>query len=764
MAAVTGGSDRLSTLAGVRPSPDWTRAFRSHLIDRGRDGDDEDAALREILRSDLRDVVRTRRRPGEDGGGGDGAAASDLEDGEDSPSRLVRCAISASLPPGAGARRNGDAPCKSDLPAGFRLLAQVEECLDVSLNAEARASVGPASPSDPTPVGNQRNRCLKMLLSDGYYGDGSGSTPPAPARIGRGETGGGPAGRGYHLVAMENSPIPDLSVHSRAGIKILLRGPVVVRFGVLMLNEGNVTVLGGSVPALVPVQRKAREMARRVAGVGVDPTIKALIWNADAGVGEEDDEAEEASGDVREAARPANPPPREAIVAAAGTAASGPDRSQTMRDDDLRDLAGGPGLAAGRGRGPAGGGGIDPPPRPQWPQNSVPPPEMDSSRQDPPNGLAHSAETIVIDVDGPSLATVMAAAATTAMTPVGEGVTRMPRQVRPPGRGFSANPYTASRNPYASSSKGTSSPGRGCDVRQSPTGSAAAPGARGAGRSEHIVVELVSPDPPQSLLVPLRTPSGKRLYRPAGPADPNYGPMSAVDGGGGISSAPRSSQDSGAASTDGSGASAPAPTPLQHLPASGPTPFRSGRLPASATLSPTALSVPVSFSELRSLLQRAMQDRSIYSSYEGRTFVVPAKLQYDLNSSLPHFNIEKVKGGKKKKGGGGSSRSYQYVMSCRFVGTSIADGSITCRVSTALLEPFMDITATDLRKLAKEDKAKGNAIVTECGKQIISEYCTLASCKMKLFLSAEEFFQKEKVPSEVDGNTPILLLCSRDDV
>jgi len=50
-----------------------------------------------------------------------------------------------------------------------------------------------------------------------------------------------------------------------------------------MLHEGNTLVLGGSVDSLVDIQRKALVDARKEAGVGVDPTVRALIWNPDTG-------------------------------------------------------------------------------------------------------------------------------------------------------------------------------------------------------------------------------------------------------------------------------------------------------------------------------------------------------------------------------------------------------------------------------------------------------------------------------------------------
>jgi RecQ-mediated genome instability protein 1 len=210
-------SSRLETIAGVRVSQDWLTACRAHLREI-RQPETADSILHQVLHSDLRDVVS---RQDDDG--------------------ILRRALQEEF---------------TELPESFRLMVQVEELLDVSLNAEARLSVGPTSRTSPTPVGNQHLRCLKLYLSDGYLLVG-----------------------GIHLVGMEISPIHDLSVHSKAGLKLIVKGPLTCRFGIIMCSPSNTAVLGGSVASLMEMQQKALEQAQRLAGVGVDPTVKALIWN-----------------------------------------------------------------------------------------------------------------------------------------------------------------------------------------------------------------------------------------------------------------------------------------------------------------------------------------------------------------------------------------------------------------------------------------------------------------------------------------------------
>lgn len=72
-----------------------------------------------------------------------------------------------------------------------------------------------------------------------------------------------------------------------------------------------------------------------------------------------------------------------------------------------------------------------------------------------------------------------------------------------------------------------------------------------------------------------------------------------------------------------------------------------------------------------------------------------------------------------------------------------------------------------MRKLALEDKAEANKIANECGTQIISDLSTLAQCELRLLHTKEDFFSAEDSspfagkPASVDGDVPVLLLCTR---
>lgn len=260
--------DQLSRVVGLRPSQKWLEACRRRLHQLGVDIT-ADNILFQALDLDLRDVIRF-----------DSNHSSSLN--SDSPSVLLRRKCKESM----DCMGNS---AKSTLPATFRLCMQIEELLDVSKNAEERLAHGPASITSPTPIGDQSRRCMKMIMSDGYFDNGSSSRPLL--------SGHDDALSMHSLIAMETRPIPNLSVHSRPGIKVVISGPIDIRYGILMLHPGNTFVLGGSIPALIPIQKKAMELAAKDAGVGIDATFRALVWNPEAGI-DETDEGEQESSDV----------------------------------------------------------------------------------------------------------------------------------------------------------------------------------------------------------------------------------------------------------------------------------------------------------------------------------------------------------------------------------------------------------------------------------------------------------------------------------
>jgi hypothetical protein len=281
--------ETLQRMAGVQPSQHWLQDCQTELRMTGAANCTPEAVLQQILHHDLRDVVRIFPAP---------------ENDANHPSVLLRRAVQDSM----SAQHN----YKSQLPASFKLLVQVEELLDVSQNAETRLSVGPASPNAPAPVGNQQARCLKLCLSDGYEAhNNNNNNNNATGNENNNDNGNGmifrPHNQSSVFMAMEVEPIPALSVNSKAGVKVLMQGPVQIRHGILLWqpvyrpppdtgaasanNTNNttatvvqqITVLGGCVTELVQLQATALQQAKLVAGVGIDPTIRALIWNPETG-------------------------------------------------------------------------------------------------------------------------------------------------------------------------------------------------------------------------------------------------------------------------------------------------------------------------------------------------------------------------------------------------------------------------------------------------------------------------------------------------
>jgi len=255
----------LQEKVGIYPSDHWlTDCWQALSLERNPVAADD--VLEQILHHDLRDVVRT--------------FGSNYHHENDSlPPVQLRNAIRQS--------QQADHQFKAQLPESFVLLVQIEEVLDVSVNAMTRLEHGPTSAnSSPAPAGNQFKRCLKIAYTDGFTASGQSmfDDENQPAQ--------------EILVGMEIQHIIDLSVHSLAGIKVILKSPLQIRRGVALWHAGNTTVIGGSVGALVNMQHQALQQAKRLAGVGVDPTVRALIGTQPLEEEDIDDEGEHESGDV----------------------------------------------------------------------------------------------------------------------------------------------------------------------------------------------------------------------------------------------------------------------------------------------------------------------------------------------------------------------------------------------------------------------------------------------------------------------------------
>jgi len=318
---------QLESEAGVSPSTTWLSRCLRHIREANCGPDNRSGASIEkveadgiwdqIRHSDLRNVIREPAA----------SVSSDAVEGNNATAAVqLRQAIAQSKISSNNANNNSgnSQRSKACLPQSFQLMIQLEEVVDVTMNSEQQlAAMGGYNLATSNNQSNNSNnngnhnfghgnrsdkwRCLKMVFSDGYYSNGRAS-PPA---------------NNYNdqenhviLYAMETSPITNLSTASVPGTKILIHGPIQIRLGLLQLSDENTFVIGGQVPSWRDIWTKAREKAQREKGLGVDPTIKALIWNPLMGDEEDADEGEGESGDVTAPRVPPQPaiPPQQPLV------------------------------------------------------------------------------------------------------------------------------------------------------------------------------------------------------------------------------------------------------------------------------------------------------------------------------------------------------------------------------------------------------------------------------------------------------------------
>lgn len=326
--------DQLESEAGVSPSISWLEQCVRHI--RGHNGNNNnndvisssnidqaetESIWDQIRHSDLRNVIR---EPSSSNNNSNAASGATINTAANAAAMQLRQAISQSkmTNSSSNAANNGNSSNnsrnKAVLPQNFQLMIQLEEVVDGTQNSEQRlASMGANNSLIASSSNNNSNqynnsnssnnnnnnnrsekwRSLKMVFSDGYYSNGlrtySNNNNNEENNV---------------LYAMEISPITNLSTASVPGTKILLHGPITIRHGMLQLNDENAFVIGGQVPSWREIWTKAREKALREGGVGVDPTIKALIWNPLMGNEEEVDEGDGESGDVT---APRAPPPQQ---------------------------------------------------------------------------------------------------------------------------------------------------------------------------------------------------------------------------------------------------------------------------------------------------------------------------------------------------------------------------------------------------------------------------------------------------------------------
>lgn len=636
---------QLLQTAGVNPSEDWITACLTHL--RLTNTETADAVLHQVLHSDLRDVVRPISSGAAPSDGAHAVLRSNIHQSQQSEAR------------------------KAVLPASFRLMIQVEELLDVSLNAEKRFSVGPASPSAPTPVGNQSSRLLKLFVADGHV-------PP------------------LHLIAMEISPIRNISVQSLAGIKVLLKGPLEIRHGMLQLHPGCATVLGGKVDHLVTIQRQALEQAQRVAGVGVDPTVRALIGTTPIEQEQEDDEGEAESGDVSVRARV--PPQRVVPLPPRVPAAPPQARPETHRVQQQTTVM----AHAQRRNGPG---------------LVTPQPGTSSHTQmrSEPQRVSQQSAAVEVQRRPPQPSQPVRSGFTTASAlhqqtlqqrqPLASQPPQQSRQQIPVARPSRTNPY-ARKSPVVP-----------------PSEPALTPVSNPYARNVVTAATTATPRIPATASRPAETTRNTNPYAAAPPSTRNTQPTTAP-----------SSMGTRMVELSMDSENRPINVPL------------SSQASSSQDSYAGIMRDPLSFEELVSLLQRVVNDKKLYEQYVGKVFVVPAKMK----GAQKYFNIDKKNKKARKKNK--NDDKYEYVMNCSFTGTGGAEVLVV--IADDILREHFELPPGEMRKLSRENRPASQKFVDEGGRAVMKELYKLRSFEMTLRLPAGEYFAQDV--REVNGGDPIL--------
>lgn len=661
----------LAEKVGVRPSDHWWSDCWGALSLERNNLPQADDVLEQILHHDLRDVVRTFD-------GGDNIHEVH-EDEEFLPSVMLRQALRQSQQ----AAHNFQA----QLPASFALLVQMEEVLDISANAMTRLEYGPTnSNTDPAPVGNSAKRCLKIGYSDGYSVSGHAFyNENQPPEI---------------LVAMEVQPIPDLSVHSRAGLKVLVKGPVTIRRGVSFWHAGNVTVIGGHVAALVEIQVSALQQAKQLAGVGVDPTVRALIGTQPLETEEENnDEGEHESGDV--AAPPPAPPVPSMPVPQPVVAHQRPTPTP---------------VAATR--------------QPTPPQSGNPYASSNIAATTNPYGSTHD--------NGPDR--------NNANPYTTNHRTTTSRSMSPPLPRNSSNPYATNHannsesslpsiigNPYSanrSHQSTTLSPPRsriavstgmlhgssGCSSITSATTTTT--NLDRQTRNPHESINNTShptarsSSTPANVFVQSQTKASAPRLAPEQPGSPDV--IMVVD-----------DEETLSVSNDNQA------EPMEVEPVIE---------PANSTSS-------VPFTEVLHTVQTLVE--STPEAYQQAVSQKEWIIELIVSGSRVDFNVV----GKKKAGS--KKKVYEYMLLYKFVGETPSQ-PVTCQIDTAFVQKFLGYSPPDLRNLRKTRAPEANQICKEGGHKILAHIGTPRTYRVTLAEIPDEYFQKEERP--LDGNQPILYL------
>ena len=743
----------------------------------GKSGSQDDDILYQILHSDLRDVIRGGCSTTSSSGSGIPplilpVEVRQLQDGisKSSSSSRRRQQRSSSSSSSNNNSIDNIKPLVVVLPQNFRLLCQIEEVVDMSQPSERRL-LGSSSassqqqqqqqPRGGRPYYNNNNnnnnqplggggRCLKICLVHGYkINDMTMDDDPHPLLD--------------VVIGMESaSPIPGLAPGlggTKAGTKVLLKGPIEIRDRMLLLHSGNCIVLGGCIPWYTWRQRSALINAKNMAGVGVDPTVRALIGTnpidaaTSGGAGDDDENNDEghesSSSDYHPHHRPTHPAATSSVQAHAPyqsffatgqrnstmsslSSSTSPSSSMTppQQQNNRSAWAHSSSTTQGSRQQPR----PQPPPR-QAPARTNPDSSDSSSRR---KGAVVNNPYSNVSGHAPSSSSSVVASSSSSRSPI-----------PPPA----SNPYARHR------SQSQPQPSQHGQSRITP------PSIRQGNISSAATNRDVSID---------RTKNYKDLH--SRPTDVENRPPSKTSQRDIISSvSPASTHVAGAAAGSSGDGVGTASTIHQA------TPTIPSFTIKSATSSPSSSIQVMSFESLHTLLSQLLGDREMYQSYhqqEELSFKV--RLVAQTSGSRIVFNVDKVKKDKsskdesKKKKKKKDGKKYEYRVVTTFGDGDRPESSpslssskfIACKIDPMMVEPHFPVSPGELRSLNRADRAECDR-VTKQGEASIKAafFLNPRVWTAKLLPSAEELFgpSGEFTPKSVDDRLqdvqmPVLLL------
>jgi hypothetical protein len=81
--------------------------------------------------------------------------------------------------------------------------------------------------------------------------------------------------------------------------------------------------------------------------------------------------------------------------------------------------------------------------------------------------------------------------------------------------------------------------------------------------------------------------------------------------------------------------------------------------------------------------------------------------------------------------------------------------------SSTIVEPYFQLSPTDMRQLNRDDKQRANTLVREGGKLLQVDLYQLRVYQVSLLLSPDEFFHERTAPATLDGQAPLMLLVKK---